>query len=447
MIVNPELFVIPNKDNFILYLPLEKRSALEVTPGVLSILKNASSISPQDSSDGLVKKLIGTKVIVPEDYKIMEFPKKTQAYLPTSVTLLPTTDCNLNCIYCYASSGEHRVNMPFDTAKASIDFITENALKLGQKNIGVSFHGGGEPFMNYKLIKEAVKYSKSLSKKKRLKSPHYSIVTNAVLNQEQLNFLKKYNFRVNISLDGTKDIQDFQRPLRDGRSSFEQVMNSIRFMEENKQNYGIRSTITNYNLGRLKEIVDFFKDTTNLDTVHFEPVFECGRCEKTNTTEPDSKEFLEKILEAKEYGLSKGMGVYYSGGRFDATTNHFCGATGSNFIVTPYGTVTTCLEVSTTKDPRSSVFQIGKQNKGSFQIEQDKIDYLKSRTVDKMSNCTDCYAKYNCAGDCLAKVLAKGSLFDTSENSRCDINRGVLLYEINKKLNESTKQDNTIEQK
>ena len=438
MKVNPELFVIPKQDNFILYLPLENRTAMEVTPGVLTILKNASSITEKDSSDGLVKRLLDRKVLVPEDYKINGFHKNNSSYAPTRVTLLPTSDCNLKCIYCYASSGDTKVNMPFDTAKTTIDFIAKNAVERGEKDIGVSFHGGGEPFMNFPLIAAAVEYSKEVSKDKGLKSD-YSVVTNAVLNQEQLNFLANNKFRVNISLDGPRDIQDFQRPLKDGRSSYEQVMNTIKFMEENRQNYGIRSTITNYNLPRLKEMIAFFRENTSLKEVHFEPVFECGRCEKTDTKEPNPKEFLEKIIEAKDYAETKGMSIYYSGGRFDSTTDHFCGAAGSNFMITPYGNITTCLEVSSPDDPRKEIFYIGKQVNGGFEVYQDKIDYLKSRTVDNISHCTDCFSKYNCAGDCLAKVVTKGSLFDTSENFRCDINRGTLLHEINKKLEESAK--------
>jgi uncharacterized protein len=436
MIVNPELFVIPNKENFILYLPLENRTALEVTPGVLTILKNASSINGQDSSDGLLGKLKDKKVLVDDNYKVKEFKKNTYSYNPTRVVLLPTTDCNLKCIYCYASSGENKVNMSFEKAKASIDFIAQNALKTGQKKIGISFHGGGEPFMNYNLIQDAVDYTEQVCKDKSLKS-NYSVVTNAVLNKEQLNFLADNRFRVNISLDGPEDIQNFQRPMKDGKSSYEHVMKTIKFMEENKQNYGIRSTITNYNLGRLPEMIDFFKENTSLKDVHFEPVFECGRCEKTQTKEPDSKEFLEKIVEAKDYAETKGIEIYYSGGRFDSTTDHFCGAAGSNFILTPYGDITTCLEVSSPNDPRRERFYIGQQNNGGFEINQDKIDYLKSRTVNKITHCTDCFSKYNCAGDCLAKILSRGSLFDTSNNTRCEINRGVLLHEINKKLEEN----------
>jgi uncharacterized protein len=438
MIVNPELFVIPNKDNFILYLPLENRAALQVTPGVLSILKNASSITKENIQDGLLKKLVDKKVLVDENYKVKEFGKKPSTYLPSRGVFLPTTDCNLGCIYCYASSGENSINMPFGVAKSGIDFLVKNAKETGEKSIGVSFHGGGEPFMNYPLIFATVEYSKEIAKANKLKV-NFSVVTNGVLNENQLNFLADNRFRLNISLDGPEDIQDHQRPLRNGKSSFEYVMKTVKFMEENKQNYGIRSTITNFNLNRLPEMVDFFKENTTIKDVHFEPVFECGRCEKTETKEPNSKEFLEKILQAKDYALTKGIGIYYSGGRFDSTTERFCGAAGSNFILTPYGNITTCLEVSSPSDPRASIFHIGNKVNGGFEINNDKLELLRSRKVGNISHCTDCFSKYNCAGDCLAKVLARGSLFDTSNNTRCEINQGVLLYEINKKLEEAKK--------
>ena len=439
MKINPELFVIPKGENFILYLPLEKNTLMEVTPGTVPLLKNLEKNIEEESQKEIVKIFQENKIIVADNYLPKMLGNRNthiNSYKPTSVTLLPTSDCNLGCIYCYASSGENKIEMSSEVASKSIDYIIKNALELNQKTVGVSFHGGGEPFMNFNLMKYAVSYAKDQTKTQNLR-PHFSVVSNGVLNSEQLEWIVENNVNLNISLDGPEDVQNIQRPLRGGGQSYNHVMKSIKFLDAHKHPYAIRSTITDHNVNKLVEMVQFFKEKINLSEVHFEPVFECGRCEKTQTREPDSELFLEKFIEAKEYGKKIDVNVRYSGGRFNKTVDHFCGAAGSNFFVTMNGDVTTCLEVSGRNDPRKNIFFVGKFEDSNFKVEEDKVKYLKSRTVQNLPNCTDCYSKYSCAGDCLAKVTSGASLFDTSKNTRCEINRGVLLYEINEQLNNS----------
>ena len=176
---------------------------------------------------------------------------------------------------------------------------------------------------------------------------------------------------------------------------------------------------------------------TSLKKFHFEPVYNCGRCKATNTSEVVPKNFLFKMLEVMEYASKKGIQVYYSGGRADSIFNHFCGAAGKNFCVTPGGDITSCYEVSTKKDHRSEIFFYGFIKEGKVHILEDKRKNLISRRIDNLEHCSDCFAKFNCAGDCLAKVLSSsGNMFDTSKNNRCLINRGILLNNLNLSLNQ-----------
>ena len=446
MYVNPELFVIPKDNgNYFLYVPLAGH-VLEVTSGTVGLLKTLKTGNIPEGNDEIVSKLLDKKVLVDKEYidkfnpamseKAIESCKRD--FKPTAVTLFPTSDCNLRCLYCYASAGDIPHEMSFDVAKTGIDFIVDNALDNKSDKISVGFHGGGEPFSNFDLMESAVEYAKQLAEAHKLKVS-FSVGTNGLLSKRQLDWLVQNEVRANISLDGTEDIQNYQRPTKNGGKSFDSVMSTIKYFETNKHNYGIRSTITERNVNRMKEMYEFFKSITSLKSFHMEPVFECGRCKMTQIHAPAKEVFLPKLLEVKEHAAKDGIEIYYSGGRFDSVIDHFCGAAGSNFFVTQDGYLTSCLEVGHLEDERSKIFFFGQAKDGKVEVDETKLKYLKSRTVHNMPGCSDCFAKYTCGGDCLAKVLASsGDMFDASKNERCEINQEVLKYQMGEALKNGT---------
>lgn len=445
--INPELFVIPKQDgNYILYVPLEG-NVLEVTSGTVGLLKAIKSGKNLEGKEDIINQLKDKKILVSQEYidkfdpMMQKRPKESceKGYKPTAVTLFPTSDCNLRCLYCYASAGDVPHEMPIDIAKTGIDYIVNNAIEIKSNKVSVGFHGGGEPFSNFNLMKHAVQYAKQIVKDKDLKVD-FSVGTNGILSKKQLEWLVETGMRANISLDGTKDIQNYQRPTRTGGESFDGVVSTIKYFEENKHNYGIRATITEYNVERMKEIYEFFKSISSLKSFHLEPVFECGRCKMTKIHAPAKNVFLHRLLEVKEHAAKDGVEIYYSGGRFGNITDHFCGAAGSNFFITQDGYLTSCLEVAHETDERSKIFFFGQARDGKVEINEERLKYLKSRTIVNMPPCKDCFAKFTCSGDCLAKVLASsGDMFDSSNNERCEINQQVLIHQMEEALKNDKK--------
>jgi len=254
MELTKELFVIPNKENYILYAPL-RGSILEVNAPFIKVL--------QDLQKGIIKcedkflnRLVDTGIVVKEGGKNKSLSCEHKNPLKsTSVTLIPTRDCNLSCLYCYSSAGEYKECMGLDLAKASIDFIIENAVKAGSESINVGFHGGGEPFMNFDLVKEIVKYSKERANLNNLKSK-FAGVSNGILGDKKLEWITQNLDSLNISFDGSKDVQNIQRPMKGGYPSFEKVLSTVKKLEESKFSYGIRTTITNYSGGILLALKD-----------------------------------------------------------------------------------------------------------------------------------------------------------------------------------------------
>ena len=329
--------------------------------------------------------------------------------------------------------------MTWDIAKTAIDVVIKNCIgRTDSTHLG--FHGGGEPLLekNMDLIKRTVEYFKKETRKYNLKS-RISSATNGVISLKNLEWIIKNFDNLNISLDGTMDIQDAQRPKANGDSSFYSVLNTISFLENNKFNYGIRTTITKQSVSKMPEIIQFLHVISpSLKSFHLEPLAECGRCKTTKLESPSPKDFIKYMLQAREISDKLEIEIYYSGSKLEKINYSFCGAAGRNFFVTPSGNVTTCLEVCREEDNRAKIFLIGKYDpdKKEFIFDEQKIKKLRKRVVQDIPHCSDCFAKYNCSGDCLAKVysIAK-DLNGTNKNPRCSINRTLLYDEIQKKLN------------
>ncbi|MFA4952688.1 MAG: radical SAM protein [Candidatus Pacearchaeota archaeon] len=444
MEINNELFVIPDEDKFILYVPLEG-SVVSVSSGVVGALKKIKKGEESSLQPEIKEQLIKTKILV-ESQSSCNIKKEGSEYEPTSITLMPTYNCNLRCVYCYSHGGE-RVGqiMEFDVAKSAIDLVVKNSLKVGNKDIHLGFHGGGEPLLrgNIDFLKRSVEYFNKQTEKNNLKG-RVSSATNGVfnnLNHRDLEWILKNIDRLNISLDGTADIQDAQRPMAGPNHRFmpssDYVVETIKILEEEKYPYGIRATITAESVPRMSEILEFFHSISSNKSFHLEPLFECGRCKTTKARAPSPEDYLKYLLEAKQTAEKLEVGIYYSGAKLEGIHNSFCGAAGKNFLVSPEGRVTTCLEVSRKDDDMAEIFIVGQYNpdKNQFEFDDTKIKRLQGRVVENIPNCRDCFAKYNCGGDCLAKGYAQSrSLEDTINNSRCSINQGILFHEIKQKL-------------
>ena len=439
MQLTKELFVIPNGEKFILYAPL-KRAVAEVNADMVQLLKRLNAGENLGDLEEKFEQLRQVGIITDK-----ETPKETYVptkdYTPTTVTLIPGFDCNLRCLYCYSNGGENtEKTMKLDIAKAAIDFIIKNALAKGEKQVELGFHGGGEPFLhkNMSLIKGATDYFRNRAKYYKLQ-PAISAVTNGVMNQETIDWVINNLDEISISFDGPKDIQNKQRPTAAMGDSFSPVMQTIKYLESKKFRYNLRTVITKESASRMPEIVKFLSSVSSVDHFSFEPLFECGRCQTSKVEAPNPEKYVEYLIKSKEVASKLGKTVLYACSEVEGVYDYFCGAVGTGFFfVLPDGNVTSCLEVCRKSDPRADIFMIGKYNfkTKKFVFNKNKMKALKLRSIDNVPGCRDCFAKYNCAGDCPARCyLESGNIFDVSKNSdRCKINQEATKNNLLRKL-------------
>ena len=351
-------------------------------------------------------------------------------YRPTMVTLFPTNQCNLRCKYCYASAGDSNpMTMDWFVATHAIDEVIRNVKGQGQSMVSLAFHGGGEPLFPWDFVRRAVEYAEEESEKAGLKLTVFS-ATNGLLSTSQLDWIMKHLASLNISFDGLPHVQDYHRPLPNGKGSFAFVDRTMKYLDAHNFNYGVRSTISSYNVDLMEESLDFIGQNYKAKMVHFEPLFYCGRCKTNNSLSPDMEKFLLNFkkcdLKAKRYGVA----FMYSGCRIESLTSTFCGATRDNFSVTPDGFITTCYEVTTRDDPKSEIMFIGKmKDDGSLEIDEGKRKFLHSMSVNNLEYCRDCFAKWHCGGECIAK-LGHTDYFGPRGHDRCQLNRKLVLSRL-----------------
>ena len=183
-------------------------------------------------------------------------------------------DCNLACRYCFAEEGEYhgrRAMMSYEVGKQALDFLIANS--GNRKNLEVDFFGG-EPLMNWDVVKKLVEYGRE-QEKLHNKNFRFTLTTNGVLlNDEIMEFANKEMANVVLSIDGRKEVHDFMRPFRKGAGSYDLVVPKFQKFAESRgeKSYYARGTFTRHNL-------DFAEDVLHLadlgfDQISVEPVVE-----------------------------------------------------------------------------------------------------------------------------------------------------------------------------
>ena len=158
-------------------------------------------------------------------------------------------DCNLKCKYCFAGEGEYhgdRGMMTLEVGKAAIDFLAKNSAH--RKNIEVDFFGG-EPLMNFEVVKGVVDYARSVEKETG-KNFRFTMTTNGVLlNDEIIDYLNEHMYNVVLSLDGRPEVNDHMRPTVNGKGSYDVILPKFKKLVEKRGNkqYYIRGTFTHHN--------------------------------------------------------------------------------------------------------------------------------------------------------------------------------------------------------
>ena len=334
--------------------------------------------------------------------RIIDF-KKRQTVVK-ALCLHIAHDCNLACRYCFAEEGEYhgrRALMSYETGKQALDFLIANS--GSRRNLEVDFFGG-EPLMNWDVVKQLVAYGREQEK---LHDKHFrfTLTTNGVLlNDEIMEFANKEMDNVVLSIDGRKEVHDRMRPFRKGAGSYDLIVPKFQKFAEsrNQMNYYVRGTFTHNNL-------DFAEDVKHLADLGFEqisvePVVAAPE-ESYAITEEDIPAILEEYDELARELLKRkkeGRGVNFfhfmidlKGGPCVAKRLSGCGSGTEYLAVTPWGDFYPCHQFVGHEE-----FLMGNVDDGV--VNTDLRDEFKSCNVYAKDKCRECFARFYCSGGCAA---------------------------------------------
>ncbi len=430
LFIEKELFEIPYKGGSIIYAPL-KNVVFLANKNLVNLMCDLQDAIPVDLESN--KKVIGRlKRLGIVQHK--PIPKKNidpvakdydQPFLPTNLTLFLTSDCNLACRYCYGGGGEKKISMPLEIAYEAVDMLFLHAARGRSREVHLGFHGGGEPMLRLNDMKKIVDSARSLSRNRNI-GLQIGLTTNGAMSSAAAEWIADNVDQLNVSFDGLEEVQNYQRPMKNGSESFARVTKSMQFWDSKKKKYNVRGTITRFSQDRIPELVSYITDNFDPVSIHLEPMFCSARADNNELNPPDTASFVSGFLEAERIAQKKGIELYFSGKKFPNVTNNFCGIGWKNLAVTPEGNVTSCFEVLTEEDHRARIFFYGRYvpSKG-FHLDMKKISSLRKLSEQQFSFCQGCFAKFHCAGDCRAKGLYRDGVDKFQGTGRCGIIREI----------------------
>ena len=347
------------------------------------------------------------------------------AYLPTHTVLLLTNRCQMRCIYCYASGGElPPEELSFDTAKIAIDIVHKNAVKQNRPFFSVSFHGGGEPMMAWDIIKKCTAYA--MNKKLPVKT---SLTSNGIWSKNQSSWIIKNIDSISLSMDGHPAVQDHNRPLANGARSSPILDRTIKRLDENHKNYGIRMTAIPP-WSDLPKSVAYLFEHTQCKGIQVEPAFNSQRGKHTLPSEDQAHQFISAFLNAYDISRQYQRSFRYSAARITNPVRTFCTAPYNTLIVNPQNEVVGCYEITDHDHELMPLLKYGHINSSGLHLIKGKREAL-LKIIDKnREKCRDCFCYWHCAGDCFARTLTRndnGSY--KKQTQRCLINQ-ILTKEL-----------------
>ncbi len=365
------------------------------------------------------------QLFVEDTYECMIEEVKKRKTVVKALCLHIAHDCNLACRYCFAEEGEYhgrRALMSLETGKKALDFLI--ACSGGRHNLEVDFFGG-EPLMNWQVVKELVAYGRE-QEKIHDKHFRFTLTTNGVLlNDEVQEFVNREMDNVVLSLDGRREVNDKMRPFRNGAGSYDLIVPKFQKLADSRdqERYYVRGTFTRENLDFSEDILHFAD--LGFKQMSIEPVVgdESDPYAIRKSDLPaimDEYDKLAKIMIEREKE-GKGFNFFHfmidlDGGPCVAKRLSGCGSGTEYLAVTPWGDLYPCHQFVGQEE-----FLMGNVDEGI--VKPEIADDFRGCNVYSKEKCRDCFAKFYCSGGCMANAYNfHGTIHDTYDIG-CEMQR------------------------
>lgn len=334
-------------------------------------------------------------------------------------------DCNLACRYCFAEEGEYhgrRALMSYEVGKKALDFLIANS--GNRHNLEVDFFGG-EPLMNWQVVKDLVAYGRE-QEKIHDKHFRFTVTTNGVLLKDEIQeFINKEMDNVVLSLDGRKEVNDKMRPFRNGKGSYDLIVPKFQKLADsrNQEKYYIRGTFTRNNLDFSNDILHFadlgFKQMS-IEPVVGEETDPYAIREEDLPQICEEYDKLAKIMIEREKA-GKGFNFFHfmidlEGGPCVAKRLSGCGSGTEYLAVTPWGDLYPCHQFVGKEE-----FLMGNVDEGI--IKPEIAEEFRGCSVYSKEKCKKCFARFYCSGGCMANAYNFHGTIHDAYDIGCEMQR------------------------
>ncbi len=404
-------------------LDVESGSFFEIDPVVKALL-NGDDTSPFSSCEIADAK----KEIDALKAEGVLFSEQLKSELPPfspvikAMCLNVSHNCNLACTYCFADGGTYcgeRQTMSYETAKAAIDMLVEAS--GSRRNLEVDFFGG-EPMLDFDVVKKTVLYARSLEKAHNKKF-RFTITTNAFkLTDDDIDFFNEQMYNVVISVDGRPEVHDRVRKTVGGQPTHDTVIkNALRFKERRKGQYYVRGTFTRYNLDFCSDVL--YLNDLGFDQISIEPVVLPESSDMAIRSDDMPTVLAEYERLAEEYLKRRKTDKWFNFFHFMVDVDNApcaskrlkgCGAGGEYVAVAPDGTVYPCHQFDgIEKTELGNVFD--------RKLNEELRKKFYGCSVPTKSKCSECWAKYHCSGGCMANSFKYNGDINKPYEPACEL--------------------------
>lgn len=346
-------------------------------------------------------------------------------------------DCDLRCKYCFAGQGDfsgERSLMNVETGKKALDFLVENS--GNRRNLEVDFFGG-EPLLNFEVVKELTYYGEELNKKHN-KNIRFTITTNGLrLDDDKIDFINEHMSNVVMSLDGRREINDMMRPTINNKGSYDIIVPKFQKLisKRGDKDYYVRGTFTSNNLDFSKDALEFYNN--GFKKVSIEPVVTeesapyALKEEHLDTILKEYEEFSKMYMDINKNDdfLFFHFVIDLNDGPCLAKRSVGCGAGAEYISVTPEGDIYPCHQFV-----GDEKFIMGNLNDGIVRSELREV--FKSSNVFTKEDCRDCWAKFYCSGGCHANAYYNNGTITKPYKLGCEMEKKRLELSLSLLANE-----------
>ncbi len=419
-----EYFLIDSESGSVFHIDRAAHDAVQIMTGNVP--------SPKEISQDIKEALEELQALKNQGILFCEMPEPEPVTYNgdiKSMCLNISHRCNLACKYCFAEQGTYggkAADMSFEIAAKAVDFLIMHSGK--RKSLEVDFFGG-EPMLNFDVVKNTVEYAK-IQAQKAHKTFRFTITTNGMIcDDEQINYINENMSNIVISIDGRAEVHNNARPYKGGQASFNNVLKYAKKLRNIRgdKDYYIRGTYTAQNLDFSQDVLSI--NDSGFDQISIEPVvlpnghimaIKQEHIQKIHAEyELLAEEYLKRRKTDKWFNFFHYM-INFEGGPCEKKRVSACSAGNEYVAIAPDGLIYPCHQFVGNSD-----FVLGDLNNwdklSKISLNQDIRQKFQGCNIHTKPKCKDCFAKYYCSGGCAANNYNLNNDINTPVDVMCDI--------------------------